>query len=105
MAADSSGELGRTHRSQHSNDDSDDEVSESDSKKTEKSIARRIWEYKHRTTGLSLLGLSWYNCDAGLELLVERYGADHDLSHVFWGVTAGLSAVIFILYAVQTARR
>jgi hypothetical protein len=102
MAMTSSEALKKT---QHSNDSSDDEGSKSGSRVPEKSIARRIWEYKHRITGLSLLGLSWYNCDAGLELLVERYGADRDLSHVFWGVTIGLSGLICILYAVQIARR
>jgi hypothetical protein len=105
MVADSAGELERTQRSQHSNDSSDDEGAKSSSKVSERSIARRIWEYKHRITGLSLLGLSWYNCDAGLELYAERYGADHDFSHAFWGGTAGLSGLICILYAVQIARR
>jgi hypothetical protein len=84
---------------------SDSSVAKSGSKDSGKSIARRIWEYKHRITGLSLLGLSWYNCDAGLELYAERYGADNDLSVAFWGVTGGLSGLICILYAVQIARR
>jgi hypothetical protein len=105
MVADSSGELERTQQSQHSNDSSDDKGAKSGSKESEKSIARRIWEYKHRITGLSLLGLSWYNCDAGLELLVQRYGENYDLSHAFWGVTVGFSGLICILYAVQIARR
>jgi hypothetical protein len=87
------------------NDGSDGSVGKSGSKAPVKSIARRIWEYKHRITGLSLLGLSWYNCDAGLELYAERYGADHDLSVAFWGVTGGLSGLICILYAIQIARR
>jgi hypothetical protein len=90
---------------QHSNDDSDDVVAKDVPKTPGKSTARRIWEYKHRIMGLSLLGLSWYNCDAGLELYAERYGEDHDLSGAFWGVIGGLSGLICVLYAVQIARR
>jgi hypothetical protein len=88
----------------HSNDDPDHEVS-SHAKTSGKSIARRIWEYKHRIMGLGLLGLSWYNCDSGLEFFAERYGQDQDLSGAFWGVTSGLAGLICILYAVQIARR
>jgi hypothetical protein len=96
MVAVSSDELDRTL---HSNDDSlDDEVSD-------KSIARRIWEYKHRIMGLGLLVLSWYNCDSGLGLFAERYGENNALSGAFWGVTGGLAGLICILYAVQIARR
>jgi hypothetical protein len=92
-------------KTQHSNEDSDDEAAKSGSKESGKSIARRIWELKHRAMGLTLLGLSWYNCDAGLELFAERYGQDQDLSGAFWGVTGGLAGLIFILYALQIARR
>jgi hypothetical protein len=88
----------------HSNDDPDNEVS-SNAKTSGKSIARRIWEYKHRIMGLGLMGLSWYNCDSGLELFAERYEQDQDLSGAFWGVTGGLAGLICILYAVQIARR
>jgi hypothetical protein len=91
----------RTHRS--NDDSSDDEVS-SNEKTSGKSIARRIWEYKHRMVGLGLLGLSWYNCDSGLDLFAERYGENNDLSGAFWGVTGGLAGLICILYAVQIAR-
>jgi hypothetical protein len=98
----SSDELKKT---QHTNDDSDAEEAKSSPNASGKSTSRRIWEYKHRIMGLSLLGLSWYNCDAGLELYGERYGEDRDLSHAFWGVNVGLSGLIYILYAVQIARR
>jgi hypothetical protein len=89
----------------HSNSTSDDEEVSSNPKESVKSIARRIWEYKHRIMGLGLMGLSWYNCDSGLELYAERYGEDYDLSGAFWGVTGGLSGLICILYALQIARR
>jgi hypothetical protein len=105
MAIASSDKLGRTERTQHSQNGSDDSVSKSGSVVSGKSITRRIWEFKHRIMGLSLLGLSWYNCDAGLELYAERYGEDNDLSVAFWDVTGGLAGLIFILYAVQIARR
>jgi uncharacterized membrane protein YuzA (DUF378 family) len=55
--------------------------------------------------GLGLLGLSWYNCDSGLELFAKRYGENKDLSGAFWGVIGGLAGLICILYAVQIARR
>jgi hypothetical protein len=78
----------------------------SDSAKTSgKSIARRIWEYKHRIMGIGLLVLSWYNCDSGLGLFAERYGENNALSGVFWSVTGGLAGLICVLYAVQIARR
>jgi hypothetical protein len=88
-------------------DDPDHEVSSNSNAKTTPgmSIARRIWEYKHRIMGLGLMGLSWYNCDSGLELFAARYGEDQDLSGAFWGVTGGLAGLICILYAVQIARR
>jgi hypothetical protein len=69
MTYESSDEFGRTL---HSGSDSDDEVS-GNAKTSGKSIARHIWEFKHCIMGFSLLGLSWYNCDAGFELFAERY--------------------------------
>jgi hypothetical protein len=102
MAMVSTDALGRTQQTQNGSDDS---ISKSGSVVSDKSIARRIWEFKHRIMGLSLLGLSWYNCNDGLELFAERYGEDNDLSGAFWGVTGGLAGLIFILYAVQIARR
>jgi hypothetical protein len=98
--------LDQFERTHHSNDDSsDDEVSSNAKTTSGKSIARRIWEYKHRIMGLGLLGLSWYNCDSGLELFAKRYGENDDLSGAFWGVTGGLAGLICVLYAVQIARR
>jgi hypothetical protein len=69
MTNESSDEFGRTL---HSGSDSDDEVS-GNAKTSSKSIARHIWEFKHGTMGLSVLSLSWYNYDSGLELFPERY--------------------------------
>jgi hypothetical protein len=102
MVAVSSNELERTL---HSNDASLDEEVSSNTKTSGKSIARRIWEYKHRIMGLGLLVLSWYNCDSGLWLFAERYGENNDFSGAFWGVTGGFSGLICILYAAQIARR
>ena len=103
MVAVSSDKLERTV---HSDDDSlDIEVSSNAKTTGDKSIARRIWEYKHRIMGLFLLVLSWYNCDSGLGLFAERYGENNALSGAFWGVTGGLAGLICILYAVQIARR
>jgi hypothetical protein len=54
MSNESSDEFNRTL---HSSSDSDDNVS-SNVKTTGKSIAHRIWEYKHRIWELGLVGLS-----------------------------------------------
>jgi hypothetical protein len=103
MVNESSDEFERTFNS--NDDSSDDEVSSNGKASGGKSVARRIWEYKHRIMGLGLLGLSWYNCDSGLELFAERYGENNDVSGAFWGVTSGLAGLICILYVVQIARR
>jgi hypothetical protein len=103
MVNESSDEFERTLNS--SDNSLDIEVSSNTKTTGGKSIARRIWEYKHRIMGLSLLGLSWYNCDSGLELFAKRYGENNDLSGAFWGVTGGLAGLICVLYAVQIARR
>jgi hypothetical protein len=102
MAMASPDELKKT---QHSNEDSDNEAARSGSVVNGKSMARDIWEFKHRAMGLTLLALSWYNCDAGLELFAGRYGQDQDSSGAFWGVTGGLAGLLLILYALQIVRR
>jgi predicted alpha-1,6-mannanase (GH76 family) len=63
------------------NDTLDDEVSRQCETNRLKSIARRIWEYKHRIMGLGLVGLSWYNWIPALKAFAERYG--NDISGVF----------------------
>jgi hypothetical protein len=71
--------------------------------KAVKSIARHIWEYKHRLTGTTLLGLSWYNCHSGLDLYALRYG--DDWTSLFWGITGGITGIIFVLKIVQKVRK
>jgi hypothetical protein len=63
----------------------------------EKSLIRLVWEPVHRLLGMALLGLAWYNCHSGIQLQVENYGEKDDLTGAFWGVTAGISGMIFLL--------
>jgi hypothetical protein len=77
---------------------SDDASSSEDILKTPpKSLQRRAWEYGHRFLGILLLGLAWYNCHSGLELMVDNWDDQKDLTGLFWGVTAGISGMVFLL--------
>jgi hypothetical protein len=62
-----------------------------------KSRQRVAWEYGHRLLGMTLLGLAWYNCDSGIDWLVQNFQDQKDLTGAFWGVTAGLSGTIVLL--------
>lgn len=63
-----------------------------------KTVARIAWEISHRLIGLALLGLAWYNCTSGIELQEEKYDETVDWSAIFWGVTGGISGVIFVAH-------
>lgn len=67
-----------------------------------KSKVRFAWEISHRFIGITLLGLAWYNCTSGIQLQSEKYDERDDLTAIFWGVTAGISGLIFFLaYVVR----
>jgi hypothetical protein len=67
-----------------------------------KSLQRWAWEYGHRFLGMLLLGLAWYNCHSGMELMVDNWDDQKDLTGLFWGVTAGISGMVFLLaYVVR----
>ena len=63
----------------------------------EKSSLRVGWEYSHRLLGMILLGLSWYNCHTGIEWMVQNWEDQNDLTGAFWGVTGGISGMVFLL--------
>jgi hypothetical protein len=65
-----------------------------------KSKARHAWEIFHRFVGIALLGLAWYNCTSGIKLQLEIYDENEWAMAAFWGVTAGLSGIVFCLACV-----
>jgi hypothetical protein len=69
---------------------------------TGKPVARLAWEYSHRLFGMVVLGMAWYNCHSGIELHVSNYEDQNDYTGAFWGVTGGISGLVFILaYVVR----
>ena len=69
-----------------------------------KSKLRSFWEWKHRILGVSLLALSWYNCNSGLKNFALFFGED-DKQAAFWGVALGLTGLIIVVDAAQRVRR
>ena len=65
-------------------------------KKAEK--IRTYWKYGHRTMGVILFGLAWYNCHSGIVLFSEKYNPDNEqhLLNIFWGIT-GTILVCFLV--------
>jgi Eukaryotic cytochrome b561 len=68
----------------------------------EKSLARKIFEIGHRLVGFTILGLAWYNCYTGIEIMEEDYGEAYDKTAVLWGLVGALGGSILILYGYQT---
>jgi hypothetical protein len=66
-----------------------------------KSFGRRVFEWGHRVVGFALLGLAWYNCSVGIEIMEEDYGPSYDKTSALWGVVGGLGGLILVLYAYQ----
>ncbi|KAL3909106.1 MAG: hypothetical protein SGILL_008221 [Bacillariaceae sp.] len=64
----------------------------------EESPCRTYWKITHRSIGIILIALAWFNCHTGIELLVAKYSADNEdqLLNVFWGFT-GTIAVVFLI--------
>eukprot|EP00540_Astrosyne_radiata_P019627 CAMPEP_0116867342 /NCGR_PEP_ID=MMETSP0418-20121206/26564_1 /TAXON_ID=1158023 /ORGANISM="Astrosyne radiata, Strain 13vi08-1A" /LENGTH=166 /DNA_ID=CAMNT_0004503143 /DNA_START=55 /DNA_END=555 /DNA_ORIENTATION=+ len=62
-----------------------------------KQPVRMLWEFGHRVFGIFLLAFCWWQVQDGLKLYAFLFNAD-DLSPVFWGIAAGLSGIIFLLY-------
>jgi len=69
--------------------------------KPPKSIARRSFEVGHRVLGLGLLGLAWYNCHTGIQILTYYFGEGYDATNAFWGSIGGLCGVILVMYVTQ----
>jgi hypothetical protein len=48
-----------------------------------KSKIRLAWEISYRFIGVALISLAWYNCDSGIELMVDKYDENDDLTVVY----------------------
>lgn len=67
-----------------------------------KSKYRICWEITHRMVAVILVGLAWYNCDSGYQLMGEDYGESFDWTTAFWVVTGLLSgSVFFFAYIIR----
>jgi hypothetical protein len=64
----------------------------------EKSLTRRSWEILHRVLGLSLLAISWYQIESGINIYQNLFAdsASTNLSGIFWGLVGTISAVIIV---------
>jgi hypothetical protein len=58
---------------------------------------RKVWEMQHRLTGTVLIGLAWYNCHSGYQLMAESYDESYDCTIIFWSVTGAIAGSIFML--------
>jgi hypothetical protein len=87
----------------------DEESPPAENANAEKSTARRFWEYTHRLFGFTLVGLAWFQCTTGLALLPKCIGiSELDLNilyGIFWGVTGGIIAIIFVLACVARIKK
>merc|ERR1712028_183036 len=59
----------------------------------------------HRSLGMVLLGLSWYQIDSGIHLYQSFFLAGQkegsiNLSALFWGITGTLSGLILLCYGI-----
>lgn len=71
------------------------EVSEP-AESTKKPLKRLLWEWSHRLGGVTVLGLAWYNCYTGIDIQHEDFETK-DWSSAFFGITAAISATVFVL--------
>jgi hypothetical protein len=67
-----------------------------------KSSARIVWEIGHRIMAISLLAMTWWQVQTGLELFLDHFEDATNLSPVFFGVAGGICAASLILFMVQT---
>ena len=72
---------------------------------TTKAQIRTVWELSHRSLGMVLLGLSWYQIDSGIHLYQSFFLAGQkegsiNISALFWGITGTLSGLILLCYGI-----
>jgi hypothetical protein len=58
---------------------------------------RKLWEMQHRLTGAVVVGLAWYNCHSGYQLMGDTYDETQDYTVLFWIVTGVIAGSIFVL--------
>jgi hypothetical protein len=88
---------GTTNNKDITNEEEGEKNNSTDDKKKDEMI-RTFWKYFHRSMGMILLGLAWYNCQSGIVLFSDKYNPDNEqhLLNVFWGIT-GFILVSFLL--------
>jgi len=59
----------------------------------EPSTARVMWLWGHKISGVTLLGMAWYQCHSGLVLYAQRFVQDQDYTNVFWGIAGTIAAI------------
>jgi hypothetical protein len=82
---------------------------------TQRSTIRIMWEYLHRTLGVSLLVASWWQIQSGLDLFVDEFEDDddddsatrrpssqRDLRPIFFAVIGGLTGMVLLLFVCQS---
>jgi uncharacterized protein YihD (DUF1040 family) len=72
-------------------------TNDADQQKPKSPWVRKMWEMQHRLTGAVVVGLAWYNCHSGYQLMEENYDESQDYTIVFWSVTGAIAGIIFIL--------
>jgi hypothetical protein len=58
---------------------------------------RKLWEMQHRLIGAVVVGLAWYNCHSGYQLMGDTYDETQNYTVLFWSVTGAIAGSIFVL--------
>lgn len=67
----------------------------------DKSMVRRLWEVQHRSVGMFLLGLAWYQCHSGIKIYQTLFAdSTANLSAAFWGVVGTISGLVVVGFVV-----
>lgn len=82
----------------------DEEAATGEVEQPSKSWWRFAWETKHRTFGITLLALAWYNCNLGIDLYMNLFQEGDNASGAFWGVAVSIVGITVILNVVQRVR-
>jgi hypothetical protein len=64
-----------------------------------KTMKRWLWEIGHRVTGMTLLGLAWFNCLGGIEMQIHDWSDTKNWTTIFWSTTLGISGFVLSLKA------
>jgi hypothetical protein len=71
----------------------------------EKTNARIAFEIGHRVVGATLIGLSFYNINSGLQLYAQRFNNTNDHTTAFWAWIGAFMGVVLILTVYAKTRK